>query len=197
MTPRVFGRSVGRKLGSSGIRREPPNTQTAERSNVIGVATSPLTRHKAGWVILVGTLLLLVISLGWYLTRRHGLDLGRVANLDASGETVVFFGDSITRGYGVRPEESISSVMARALGFVFVNAGIPGDTMAAGLGRIDRDVIAHHPRLTLVEFGGNNFLCRVPRPLLQETDRRRAFAVRQSQDFPLPALRALAKLDTQ
>ncbi len=34
-------------------------------------------------------------------------------------------------------------------------------------------------------------------PLLQEANRRRGPAVRQSLDFPLPALRALAKLDMQ
>jgi hypothetical protein len=38
---------------------------------------------------------------------------------------------------------------------------------------------------------------QVLRPLLQEADRRRSSAVRQSLDFPLQALRPLAKLDMQ
>jgi lysophospholipase L1-like esterase len=87
-----------------------------------------------------------------------------VANLEAPGEVVVFFGDSITQGYGVRPEESYPSLVAKELGLTFVNAGVPGDTMAAGLARMERDVLAHRPRLTLVEFGGNDFLRRVPLP---------------------------------
>jgi acyl-CoA thioesterase-1 len=90
-------------------------------------------------------------------------DLRRVANLGASGELVVFLGDSITQGYGVRPEESFPALVARDLGLAnFVNAGVPGDTTAAGLARVERDVLAHRPRLTLVEFGGNDFLRRIP-----------------------------------
>jgi acyl-CoA thioesterase-1 len=115
---------------------------------------------------LVGTLLLVVVSLGWSLTRRSGMSLEGVANLNAAGEVVVFFGNSITRGYGVRPEDSFPSLVARTLGITFVNAGVPGDTTAAGLARIERDVTAHQPRLTVVEFGGNDFLRRVP---LEET----------------------------
>ncbi|MBI3122645.1 MAG: hypothetical protein HYZ03_10210, partial [candidate division NC10 bacterium] len=98
--------------------------------------------------------------------RPKGPDLGRVANLEAPGEVVVFFGDSITRGYGVRAEESFPSLLARDLGIAIVNAGVAGDTTAAGLARLERDVLPHHPRLTLVEFGGNDFLRRVP---LEET----------------------------
>ncbi|MFI5340999.1 MAG: GDSL-type esterase/lipase family protein [Candidatus Methylomirabilales bacterium] len=208
-----------------------------------------------------------------------------MANLEAPGEVVVFFGDSITQGYGVRPEDSFPSLVGRELGIAFVNAGVPGDTTTAGLARVERDVIAHRPRLTLVEFGGNDFLRRVPleetlknldsivktlvaqgmmvvilevnvglmgdpylegyrvmanrygavlvedvmkgilgnpdlkvdgihpnaqghrliaervvrvlRPLLQEADRRRGSAVRQSLDFRLLALRAVATLHPQ
>jgi acyl-CoA thioesterase-1 len=106
--------------------------------------------------------LALVLAILWYLTRQRGPDLGRVANLRAPGEGVVFFGDSLTQGYGVRADESFPSLVARQLGIVFVNAGVAGDTTSAGLARIERDVLAHRPRLTVVEFGGNDFLRRVP-----------------------------------
>jgi len=109
---------------------------------------------------------LLSLVLGWYLRREPGPDLRRLANLDASGAVVVFFGDSITQGYGVRPEESFPAIVAGELGLQFVNAGVPGDTTAAGLARMERDVFPHRPRVTLVEFGGNDFLRRVP---LEET----------------------------
>jgi acyl-CoA thioesterase I len=110
--------------------------------------------------------LALVLAILWYLTRQRGPDLGRVANLRAPGERVVFFGNSLTQGHGVRADESFPSLVARELGIVFVNAGVAGDTTSAGLARIERDVLAHRPRLTVVEFGGNDFLRRVP---LQET----------------------------
>lgn len=126
----------------------------------------PPSRGRPGWAILAGALMLLALAVGWYSLRSRGPDLARVANLEAPGEVVVFFGDSITQGYGVRPEESYPSLVARELGIVFVNAGVPGDTTAAGLARMERDVLAHRPRLTLVEFGGNDFLRRVP---LEET----------------------------
>jgi lysophospholipase L1-like esterase len=82
--------------------------------------------------------------------------------MDAPGDLVVFFGDSITQGYGVREDDSFPSLVGRDLGITFVNTGVPGDTMAAGLTRLDRDVLPHRPRLTVVEFGGNDFLRRVP-----------------------------------
>ncbi|HYL81275.1 MAG TPA: GDSL-type esterase/lipase family protein [Candidatus Acidoferrum sp.] len=107
-------------------------------------------------------LCLLVIAGGFYLLRERGPDLRRVMNLDAPGDLVVFFGDSITQGYGVREDDSFPSLVARDLRITFVNAGVPGDTTDAGLARLDRDVLPRRPRLTLVEFGGNDFLRRIP-----------------------------------
>jgi acyl-CoA thioesterase-1 len=112
---------------------------------------------------MAGALVLLALATVWYVIRPREPNLRRVANLGAPGEVVVFFGDSITQGYGVRPEESFPALVARDLGLAtFVNAGVSGDTTAAGLARIERDVLSHRPRLTLVEFGGNDFLRRVP-----------------------------------
>jgi acyl-CoA thioesterase-1 len=44
-----------------------------------------------------------------------------------------------------------------------VNAGISGDTTEGGLSRLDRDVLAHHPRLVVVELGVNDVFGRWPR----------------------------------
>ncbi len=156
------GRSPGRKVGSSRFQQEQPNTRPAELTNAFQKIARAPVRHGARWKVLVAAFLLLALSLGWSLTRRSGMNFGGVANLNAPGEVVVFFGNSITRGYGVRPEDSFPSLVARTLGIAFVNAGVPGDTMAAGLARMGRDVLARQPRLTVVEFGGNDFLRRVP-----------------------------------
>ncbi|HWU41642.1 MAG TPA: GDSL-type esterase/lipase family protein, partial [Candidatus Acidoferrum sp.] len=123
---------------------------------------APLSRGFPPWAILVAVLLV-ILTVGWYFLRVKTSDFGRVANLKAPGEVVVFFGDSITQGYGVRPEDSFPSLVAKELGVAFVNAGNAGDTTAAGLARIERDVSIHQPRLTVVEFGGNDFLHRLPR----------------------------------
>lgn len=133
----------------------------------VGTAPRRPLRRGPERRVMVGALVLLALATLWYALRPREPDLGRVANLGAPGEVVVFFGDSITQGYGVRPEESFPALVARDLGLAtFVNAGIPGDTTAAGLARIGRDVLPHRPRLTLVEFGGNDFLRRVS---LEET----------------------------
>jgi lysophospholipase L1-like esterase len=114
------------------------------------------------WLALGAALLALVVAILWLSRSGSAPDLRRVANLSAPGSLVVFFGDSITQGYGVRPDESFPALVAHALEMPFVNAGVPGDTMTAGLARIERDVLAHRPRQAVVEFGGNDFLRRVP-----------------------------------
>lgn len=124
-------------------------------------AAAPPRRH---WAVLLLILAVAVVVWLWWPSRDP--DVRRAANLAAAGDLVVFFGDSITQGYGVLPEESFPAQTAKALGVPFVNAGVPGDTMGAGLARMARDVLAHRPRLVVVEFGGNDFLRRVP---LEET----------------------------
>jgi acyl-CoA thioesterase-1 len=106
--------------------------------------------------------MLLVAAALWQPWSGPRTDVRRIANLVAPGDLIVFFGDSITQGYGVRPEESFPALVAQALGVPFANAGVAGDTMGAGLARLERDVLPHGARLVVVEFGGNDFLRRVP-----------------------------------
>ena len=141
----------------------------ARRRNAI---STPPARSSAGiglgpglrrWVCVGGGIALLGLAMAlWWTWSGTGPDVRRAANLAAPGELVVFFGNSITQGYGVRPEESFPALVAQALGVPMVNAGVSGDTMGAGLARLDRDVLAHRPRLVGMEFGGNDFLRRVP-----------------------------------
>jgi acyl-CoA thioesterase-1 len=113
--------------------------------------------------VAIGSLLLsLVIAVSWKLWSEPKPDVRRAANLAAPGDLVVFFGDSITQGYGVRPEESFPAIVGQTLGVPIVNAGVPGDMMGSGLARMERDVLSHRPRLAVVEFGGNDFLRRLP-----------------------------------
>jgi acyl-CoA thioesterase-1 len=135
---------------------------TVRRYLLASRGRDPAASSRRGRTLLLAGFLLAAVVIGWYVTRPKGPDLSRLANLEAAGEVVVFFGDSITQGYGVRPEDSFPSLVARELGIPFVNAGVPGDTTAAGLARIERDLLAHRPRLAVVEFGGNDFLRRVP-----------------------------------
>jgi acyl-CoA thioesterase-1 len=84
-----------------------------------------------------------------------------VANLDSSGTAVVCFGDSITAGYGVRPEQAFPALIANRLDLPVINAGLDGDRTQDALARLERDVLANDPRVVVVEFGGNDFRKKV------------------------------------
>lgn len=76
---------------------------------------------------------------------------------------IVAFGDSLTAGYGLAPAESYPSLLQKKLdadGFKYevVNAGVSGDTSAAGLRRIDWSLDAGDVRFLILELGANDFL---------------------------------------
>ncbi len=83
--------------------------------------------------------------------------------LDPTRETVVFLGDSITSGHGLPLEVTFPHRLGEVLGLPVRNAGISGDTTAGGLRRLGSDVLAHRPKLVVVELGANDVLRRVPR----------------------------------
>jgi|SoiMethySBSTD1v2_1073268.scaffolds.fasta_scaffold91481_2 acyl-CoA thioesterase-1 len=81
-------------------------------------------------------------------------------------KAVVFLGDSLTAGFGVKPNEAFPALIAdkvRAAGLPFEvkNAGVSGDTSAGALRRIDW--LLQRPIDTLVvELGGNDGLRGLP-----------------------------------
>lgn len=88
------------------------------------------------------------------------------ATMEDGRPVIACFGDSLTAGYGVEPDESYPSRLQALLdeaGYRYrvVNLGISGETTKDGLARVDR-VIALHPAITVVEFGGNDGLRGVP-----------------------------------
>jgi len=86
-----------------------------------------------------------------------------IKNIGARGKNIICFGDSITFGYGVNPGEDYPSVLAKMIDIPVINAGIDGDISTEGLKRIDSDVLDRDPLLVIIEFGGNDFLRRVPK----------------------------------
>ena len=79
---------------------------------------------------------------------------------------IACFGDSLTAGYGVDAADAYPSrlqILLDKAGYHYrvVNLGISGETTKDGLARIDR-VLALHPAVTVVEFGGNDGLRGVP-----------------------------------
>ncbi len=80
----------------------------------------------------------------------------------ASGLTILAFGDSLTAGFGVEPDESYPAQLQaklRADGYSVdvINGGISGDTSAAALTRVDW-MLNTKPDIVIVEIGGNDAL---------------------------------------
>ena len=109
-------------------------------------------------VLLAGTL----IALGWVLWPTAPRRAAGVGEPPATSR-VVFLGDSITHGHRLSAEVAYPHRVGLALGIPVVNAGISGDTTAGGLARLDRDVLAHRPRLVVVALGVNDVHATDPR----------------------------------
>lgn len=82
---------------------------------------------------------------------------------------VVAFGDSLYAGYGVKPDESWpaklqAALWAKGINAKLVNAGVSGDTTAAGRQRLAflLDSQPRKPDLVIVGLGGNDMLRGLP-----------------------------------
>src|SRR5262249_48564609 len=80
----------------------------------------------------------------------------------AAERVIVAFGDSLTAGLGVPPEESYPARLQarlRAEGYAYrvVNAGSSGDTTAGGLRRVDW-ALKNKPDIVIVALGANDAL---------------------------------------
>lgn len=75
---------------------------------------------------------------------------------------VLFFGTSLTAGLGLDPEDAFPALIQQkidsaGLGFRAVNAGVSGETSAAGLRRIDW-LLQQPVRVLVLELGANDAL---------------------------------------
>jgi len=85
-----------------------------------------------------------------------------IKNLDAKGQNIICFGDSLTFGYGAGPGEDYPSALGKLINLPVINAGVDGDTTFSALERLD-DVLSKDARLVIVEFCGNDFIKKIPR----------------------------------
>lgn len=103
------------------------------------------------------------------LLRRGGrfaalLLLGAIAlnAAEPATKTLLFFGDSLTAGYGVDPDEAYPALIqkkidAAGLSWKVVNAGLSGETTAGGLRRLDW-ILRQPVDIFVIELGGNDGL---------------------------------------
>jgi acyl-CoA thioesterase-1 len=81
-------------------------------------------------------------------------------------QTILFFGDSLTAGYGLSTEEAFPSLIEKQLvkkgkKVTVVNAGLSGETSAGGLSRIDW-ILKQPVEIFVLELGANDALRGLP-----------------------------------
>ena len=95
-----------------------------------------------------------------------------VASLDPSPKVILFYGDSLTAGYGLSTEEAFPAQVEKKLNkndkvARVVNGGLSGETSAGGLTRLDW-VIRQHIDIFVLELGANDGLRGLP---LEQTEK--------------------------
>ncbi|RXK55756.1 arylesterase [Oleiharenicola lentus] len=84
----------------------------------------------------------------------------------AEFKTVIFFGDSLTAGYGVDPDEAYPALIQKKIDeagktWRVVNAGLSGETSSGGLRRLDW-ILKQKVDIFVIELGGNDGLRGIP-----------------------------------
>ena len=83
---------------------------------------------------------IVVVVSGWPVTCRA--DSPQHTRNTGQGKAIVFFGDSLTAGFGLDPAQAFPALIQekikeRGWTFQVVNAGLSGETTAGGLRRIE------------------------------------------------------------
>jgi len=94
----------------------------------------------------------LILLLGYkFLTSTHQ-DFGN----GSLGEKIICFGDSLTYGTGASDGKDYPSQLSQMISAPVINAGVPGDTTARALQRLEPDVLEYSPDIVLITLGGND-----------------------------------------
>ena len=77
-------------------------------------------------------------------------------------KTILFFGDSISAGYGLEPQQAFPALIqdkidSLGLNYEVINGGLSGETSAGGLRRINW-VLQRNIDIMILELGGNDGL---------------------------------------
>ena len=90
----------------------------------------------------------------------------RSADSVAKKKTIVFFGNSLTAGYGLSPSEAFPALIQKkidslGLPYQVINAGVSGETSTGGNGRIDW-ILKQPLDVFVLELGANDGLRGIP-----------------------------------
>ena len=81
-------------------------------------------------------------------------------------KTIVFFGNSLTAGYGLDPSQAFPAIIQKKidsmrLSYRVVNAGVSGETSSGGNSRVDW-ILEQHVDIFVLELGANDGLRGIP-----------------------------------
>ena len=84
----------------------------------------------------------------------------------AKKKTIVFYGNSLTAGYGLSPEQAFPAIIQKkidslGLSYQVINAGVSGETSSGGLTRIDW-ILREPIDIFILELGANDGLRGIP-----------------------------------
>lgn len=80
---------------------------------------------------------------------------------------IICLGDSFTKGFGVKENESWFNLLASTSSHTFINKGINGDTTGGMLSRFHKDVVLENPNYVLITGGINDFICSAQPSMVQ------------------------------
>ena len=88
------------------------------------------------------------------------------SSTNSSIKTILFFGNSLTAGYGLDPSQAFPALIQKKfdslrLPYRAINAGVSGETSSGGLARIDW-ILRQAPDVFVLELGANDGLRGIP-----------------------------------
>lgn len=89
-------------------------------------------------------------------------------------KTVLILGDSISAGYGMRPEQGWVSLLQKQVEQKYpkqhkiINASVSGETTSGALARLPKLLNTHKPDILVIELGGNDGLRGQPPQMIQQ-----------------------------
>lgn len=127
-------------------------------------------KRKHAWAVLLGCLAAVSCSTeGGQSTGAPPAAVAVASNTQSpdSRPKIVVFGDSLTAGLGLQPSESYPALLQQKLtaagdAWDVVNAGVSGDTTAAGLARLDWALGQPGVKILVLELGANDGLRGLP-----------------------------------
>lgn len=85
-----------------------------------------------------------------------------ITNYPPKEGPIVAFGDSLVAGVGAPKGADFVTLLSSKIHEPIIQAGVPGDTTADGLLRLD-EVLEHQPRMVILLLGGNDYLRKMPK----------------------------------